>query len=291
MKNLSLYIITISFWLLPAHAGQGMSTQQSLPTALVQLAQQLNMPTISNWQEAKNTFSRWGRISGQERWELPSIQMNNSQLKKVNESLSALGFINAVPAKEKNYDYAVILGGTVPSMISRLNYLIEQWKTGVRFTQIIFLTGQRPLSNLVDHFETSLYNWAPDTKKLLWSERTLPLDESEAAQLIYAFASLPSGLKKVPVFYNSTPRKWLAHNHQWQRANTAMTIHSWLKEQKPSPGKTLVVSNQPNMHYQHQVFIHNIPSTFTIETIAPACHLSTSMAIKLDAVWLWIKNQ
>lgn len=268
-----------------------MSTQQVLlPTALIELAEQLNMPAISTWNEAKVAFSRWGRQPGQERWELPFITLNKTQLKKVDRSLTALGFIKAISPKENQYDYAVVLGGTVPSMISRFNYLIEQWKAGIRFKHLVFLTGQRPLSKTADRFETNLLAWSSIAKQAQWTDKTLPMDEPEAAQLIYVFAELPPALRKVPVFYSHTPRTWQITAHQWQRANTAMTIHSWLKGQRPTPGKTLVVSSQPNAPYQHQVIMHNMPASFLTETIAPACQSHTPLAIKLDAVWLWVKN-
>ena len=265
--------------------------ENHLPVPLINLIQLLDLPPANTWQEAKNVFSRYARKPGQERWELPPLSFPEQQTARIERALEELGFINAITPGNNSYDYAIVPGATVPAMITRFDYLIDQWQTGIRFKQLVFLTGQRPLSEQADDFQRQIIKWTGKASDISWNDKNLPMDESEAAQIIYAMGTLSETLRKVPVIFNSAPREWLANTHTWQRANTVMTIHSWLKQKKTTSGSILVVSNQPSALYQNEVFKNALPERFSLETIAPRCHKNILLPVILDAIWLWLKNK
>lgn len=265
-------------------------TENTVPSALTQLAHDIDGSSVTTWQQALQVFSRWGRQSGQERWDLKPADFTTEQKSKIIKNLTDLGFIQAIVPEKKHYDYAVIPGATVNSMIQRLSYLTEQWKRGVHFDQLIFLTGIRPLTAESDNFVQSMSEHNKAIDNILWDKTKLPCTETEAAELIYKFFPMPKEMRNAPYKIISVRRTWLMETDQWQRANTAMTIDKWLQK-KPASGTALIVSSQPHAHYQHQVFFNNLPASINAETIAPACAPDKTLEVKLDAVWLWIKNR
>jgi len=292
-ETLTCIIIILSSYNLNASAGQTMPLchNKPLPVALIELGKALNLPMFTNWQEAKQAFSFFGRNDTIERWELTPVKASFEKKSKIIHQLKQLGFITQINPSLSHYDYALVLGGTVPSMLSRLSFLIKQWQQGIRFNQIVFLTGERPLSDQADKFQTNIKQWSQKADVITWTQKNLPQDETEASKILYHLANLPAELQKIPVTYISTPRSWNPATNTWFRANTKMTIDTWLSHNKPIPGKVLAVSSQPSASYQHQMLNQTLPTTFFVETIAPDCSDTIPLAVQLDAVWLWLKNQ
>ena len=287
-----LYLSAAAILLMLGMKGQSMLPHENhLPAPLTGLMQSLDLPPVSTWEDAKNTFSRYARKPGQERWELPALSFSREQTERIKQDLKELGFISATVPKKTTYDYAIVLGAAMPTMIARFNYLIAQWQAGVRFKQLVFLTGQRPLVEKADDFQRQILVWARTGLNIKWTDKNLPQSESEAARIIYATGALPEELRKVPVIFNSAPRQWLADAHAWQRPSTITTINSWLKQENPTHGSVLIVSSQPSALYQDQVFRNTLPEKFALDTIALECHKSVSLPVMLDAVWLWLKNK
>ncbi|MEI6805458.1 MAG: hypothetical protein WCK49_03000 [Myxococcaceae bacterium] len=86
------------------------------------------------------------RGQNQERWGLKDNPHCDRAV--ILKDLSELGFVDAVKPKYLNYHTAVLLGATRPRMQSRIDYLIQIWKEGVRFKRIVFLTGDRTMSTV-----------------------------------------------------------------------------------------------------------------------------------------------
>lgn len=184
--------------------------------------------------------------------------------------LRELGCIDSIRAKEKEYDYALVLGSLENTMQKRLDFLYQEWKRGVRFKQIVLLTGQRELN--------------PD------KENFPPKISTETELFIHLFKNSPLA-NLVPFVVIDAPQE-KRKDGTYNRPNTASTIRSWLAS-SPKPGKCLAISTQPFVGYQEAVLRFYLPETFTIETVGPATEKGhgashCSMGIYLDNFGRWL---
>jgi hypothetical protein len=168
------------------------------------------------------------------------------------------------------YDTALIFGATTHCMQKRLNYLRDLWIQGVRFKEIVWLTGDRPLDPRVDHLTEQCNN------------------ESEAAHILWENAELPSELRSLPVHFIATPMK-----SNGKRPNTEDTLVSWLATSQ-EPGSALFISDQPFCGYQFAIVNATLPSSYDFEVVGPSrnpnCHPAAA-AITLDAIARWLYQE
>lgn len=207
-----------------------------------------------------------------ERWEMKEKceEKRDSALPILRE----LGCIDPIHAKEGEYDYALVLGALEKSIQQRLNFLHEEWKRGIRFKQVILLTGQRELNPERENFPTGI---STETELLVHLFKNSPLH----SLVLYVVIDAPQEKQKDGTF---------------KRPNTASTIREWMAS-SPKPGKCLAVSTQPFVGYQEAVLRYYLPATFTIETVGPRTestahdappHSHYSMAIYLDNFGKWL---
>lgn len=83
-----------------------------------------------------------------ERWNFENRYENHRE--EVLVLLDSMGFFETKQAQKNHYRYGVILGALQPRVQDRINFLIKQWERGVRFEEIVFLTGQRALHPLYE---------------------------------------------------------------------------------------------------------------------------------------------
>ncbi len=252
-----------------------------IPLPFQQLAQLLEMPDAHNWQDYRTAFiKRWGRAPGQERWQLPKVDFPAPQKYKVLHLLATLGVINELPTHQKEYDYGILPGGAFPSMVARLDWLVAQWQKGVRFTHLVILTGQRPLTPNVDRFR-EVMSHPPFPDSTTFSDQQMPLHEGEAAAILLQRYPFPPTMQSLSVRFIESPRKW--EGESWRRANTSDTIYDWLAY-KPKPGSVLVASSQPSAQYQNRVFQKRLGTGFSVNTGAPAINPEIPLAVILDGI-------
>ncbi len=258
---------------------------ESIPAPFAKLGALLEMPEAENWQKySRNFIERWGRSPGQERWELPEFHLSHGKQQQVYETLEELGMISPWLPHHKEYDYGIIPGSTLPGMKLRLDWLANQWQNGVHFKSLVVLTGQRPLTPSIDHFQEVMTSLRPDID--FGSEQAFPMHETEAVRLLFHYYKFPDGMESIPLNIIDCPRKWLGH--EWGRCHTKDTVDTWL-EQVPKPGSTLVVSSQPSAHYQKTVFRKELPTSFSVDMSAPGTAANTPIAPLLDAVAVWLR--
>ncbi|HEB41658.1 MAG TPA: hypothetical protein ENI08_01390, partial [Candidatus Dependentiae bacterium] len=193
----------------------------------------------------------WLRIPGKERWEVKEIfPEKRAQLMTV---FDKLGTIKEIEPTHNYYNYALILGATVPRMRSRLQYLIELWEKGVRFDSINVLVGQRPLDPNLESPEILLdkNNTMIPFRKDWQLTGDLPTTEAEAAKLIFEQSPLPAEWDNLSVMFVDTPMQPTGTG-KLRRPTTQDSIIYWLKTD-PKPGSILAISNQPYAHYQDTV--------------------------------------
>lgn len=182
--------------------------------------------------------------------------------------LQQLNFIDSFEATKENYDYALVLGATARVMQRRLDFLYEQWQKGVRFKEVVLLTGARDLDPNIEIYPEGF--------------------KTEAELLVYLFDLHP--LKKcVPSTLINAPKQML-ENGVLRRPTTASTITSWLAT-KPEAGSCLAISNQPFVGYQEAVLKSLLSHTFEVEAIGPRIMKDYSVAIYLDLFAKWLKYE
>ncbi len=240
------------------------------PTALSDLSLALNIPKDADI--IAETQKQWLRKPGQERWELTELPPEQKLFVLDWAEKQGL-FASWKPACEK-YDTALILGATTSRMQMRLDYLKELWIQGIRFNEIVWLTGDRPLDKRVDSLTDRCNN------------------ESEAAHILWEETSLPDGMRNLPVVFVAVPMK--VEGSSLKRPNTDDTIIAWLKT-NPQPCTALFVSNQPFCGYQFAIIKRCLPISFQFDVVGkgvdPTNHPAMA-AITLDSIarWIYLEN-
>lgn len=224
-----------------------------------------------------------------ERWELePTV--NHSPQDTFN-LLRELGMIDRVYASEFYYPYGVVLGATLKTVRQRFWTLKQEWDRGVHFDELVILTGDRPLDpnfegekELIDP-ASSAYPFRAD-----WHfSGILPKNETEMMRLVFEQLDLPSEWNCLKVTFVDTPKP-----EGLKRPHTEHTLFHWLA-MKPTPGRLLVVSNQPFVCRQDALLRSFLPTPFSMETVGEGLsyeyYLSENKALSvlLAEVAYWIK--
>jgi hypothetical protein len=173
--------------------------------------------------------------------------------------LDSMGMFETQWASGKHYDYALVLGALHGSVEMRINHIVEEWKRGTRFDQVVFLTGQRPL-----HLE---------------KEKEFLSLKNETAMMIHVWetTSMPPELRAVPLTIVDAPPLPLRG-----RPTTESTVYEWL-ELSPSPGTILMVSSQPYVGYQRAVLNTLLP-LFEIEGVGQEGGRTLPISVLLDTL-------
>ncbi|WP_419533325.1 hypothetical protein [Endozoicomonas sp.] len=264
-----------------AHAVDQKQNYQALSFTLSELLTELNIPHAPTLDSIINASQVWRRKPGQERWELPTLNISKTQKDRAFELLDQLGLVSPARPPNKQYDYALLLGATAPGMKRRLDYLAYWWNQGIRFKRLIFLVGQRPLNPGIDYLD--ILTRKPDDQNL----GQLPFTETEAAIMLHQLAPMPEAMRDMPVEFIDTPRNW--RNRLWHRPNTRDTLKQWIKVE-PLPGTALVISDQPHGAYQKEVVRQELPVGFSVDLAAGPADPATTLPIYLDALALWLYN-
>ncbi len=235
------------------------------------LAELLAFFNIPEDQKVAQTQQQWLRKGGKERWEMEELTEDRRRF--VLDWAKKQGLYTAWKASQPSYDKALILGANTYHMETRLAYLKKLYQDGIRFKEIVWLVGERPLDARVDGLM--------DVCKT----------ESQAARHIWAHADLPPDMKLVPVQFVDSPMK--TENGILKRPTTDDTIIDWLKT-TPAPCTSLFISDQPFCGYQFAVIKTLLPYTFQFDVAGdgadPSSH-SSAAAITLDAIARWIYQE
>lgn len=239
------------------------------PKALSNLASTLDLPQDSDIISA--TQKHWLRKAGQERWELAELSAEKKLF--VLDWAEKQGLFKSWEPSQKSYHNALILGATTPRMQMRLDYLKELWLQGLRFNEIVWLTGDRPLDKRVD--------------SLIDRCNT----EAEAARILWEETDLPEDMRRVPVIFIAVPMK--IEGSSLKRPNTEDTIVAWL-ETIPHPCSALFISDQPFCGYQFAVIKTSLPDSVQFDVagqgIEPTKYPTAANILDSIARWLYQEN-
>lgn len=259
-------------------------------TVLLDLLEKLNIKhngTAQNIVEV--TQKTMLRPTGKERWEIEDIFKDKRDL--IYEDLKKLGCIEAIYPHKKYYDYALLLGAVVPTMRSRLEFLVKLWEDGLRFKKLVFLVGNRPLDENLESKEVILNHTnlnLPLNNEWKFSGE-LPKTESEAAKLIWDQSDLPKEMKETEIIFVDTPMQ-ADEKGSLKRPTTDDTVKLWLSK-NPVPGSCIAISNQPFIKYQHSVLRRLLPSSFYLETVGAKVSEDKSIAVIIDSIARWIYSE
>lgn len=262
MKKWSLFI---SFCSVIFCFSSPIQDHQIDPIALSQLTVYLGIPKDAD--TLVETQKRWLRTTGQERWEMAELPLEQ-KLFVLNWGKEH-GLFDPWKPLYKKYDQALILGATTGRMQMRLDYLKQLWEDGVRFDQIVWLTGDRPLDLHIDQLTDRCQN------------------ESEAAHLIWEETHLPLEMRKILVNFIAVPMM-----DNGKRPNTEDTLIAWLENAEPCTA--LFVSDQPFCGYQFAIIKGTLPEAFEFDLVGqgvdPMSHPAAA-AITLDSLARWIYQE
>lgn len=216
---------------------------------------------------------------GKERWQLEAFH-DKSKAGKILECLDQLNLMQPVSAKhsgeDKAYDYVFVHGALASRIESRLNFLTAEYQRGVRFKELVFLSGARDLD---EEKEKTFIDQGLKTEAELFSHiwRKITHDMPALAQQGYILIDAP----KKEIMDRTTGQK------KFIRPGTEDTIQLWLNTQKISletPIKVLAISNQHYVHYQDLIVKRclkkycmdkNLKSeNFILETIGEGAQIS-----------------
>ena len=264
-----------------------------IPAPLLNLQKDIGYPaTWPSWNQAIDSFARFARKPGQERWHLKDPDITKNKRDQINKDLAELGFIHAVKPSHTHYQAAVITGGAVPRMILRIEYLISLWQQGIRFDQIILIAGQRPLEDF-DNLAYELKHLQSENKvaSLQTGPKNIPQHEAEAQRLLYQLYNKPAAMTKIPVDAEDTPRRWDPISQIWIRPSTRDTFSQLIKTHKRID-HFLIVTSQPYVLYMDTVYknqLINLTKPPKIDVVGPPAPPATRTVEYLNAVYEWLK--
>lgn len=212
-----------------------------------------DIPTLE--QITKSSPQEW--IQRGDRWTFKD--RFEDQRDEICPLLDSMGMFETKWASEKYYDYAFVLGALHGAVEMRIHHIVEEWKRGVRFDNVVFLTGKRPL-----HIEKE--------KKILSLK-------NETAMMVHVWETteMPPELRAVPLTIVDAPPLPLRG-----RPTTESTVYAWL-EMSPELGSILMVSSQPYVRYQKAVLGTLLP-LFEIEGVGQEGGRTLPISILLDTI-------
>jgi hypothetical protein len=238
------------------------------------------------------TQTAWLNKNGLERFEVQDTRADRKKLYQ--ELFKKLGLADSIHPTSLSYDYVCVHGALVLAFRARLAYLIALWQKGIKFKQIVFLTGERALhperesiAELCDTTQTIL----PIRKNWQFDPSTMPYKtETDMEKLIYDQAEKPEGFEKIPVLFVDAPG-YANPDGTRRRADTKSTLLTWLAH-NPAPGKVLAITHQPYIGYQDSIMRTYMPDSFTIETVGFAIpEKYKSVSDTLDSLTRWLYQE
>ncbi len=259
---------------------------------LLQLLEVLGMESLNKTEKPILQINRWAQKNllrrGVERWQ-QGISMFEPLKQKIKPLLCELGFLDTSSAHFDEYQGAIVHGALLSTVRLRLRYLVEQWKQGVRFKHLYFLSGERPLEEreiqaLAGHSENVYLKIRSD-----WSmPSVLPKTEREMMQVVWEQSEIPETmLKEVQVCFINASMKRDSKNENPQRPTTEDTVKYWLQE-KPPYGRYLAITNAPYINRQDLVIRLLAPNGYGFDTIGPKAGEQEKLANFLDELAQYI---
>lgn len=244
----------------------------------IELVQLLECAGLESTKVSLDEMNDWAQahlLRRGERWDMQSEQYEPLK-QAIYPLLCKLGFIQERSPCFTNYEGAIVHGARLSLLLLRLNYLCKQWEEGVRFYQLYFLSGERPLDPI--HEKRDSFNTEIEMIQWIWDHTEVPEEMRSKVKVYFVNASLnkDSLSQKIYRAQADLPACGI-------RPTTEDTIKAWL-ECKPSYGCYLAVSNAPYTNRQDIILRRLAPPNYCFDTIGPGIGSQEKIAIVLDEV-------
>ena len=208
---------------------------------------------------------------------------------QVQPLVDELGFLDAVAPSFREYQGVLVMGASLDVIRNRIHYLVKQWETGVRFSHIYFLSGERDLSP-VDHRDIADDFGSPLKIRKDWikpTEDKFPKTEKEMIEFVWDQADIPQEMRGLLVQFINAPKQTQEDKKPQKELpppETSDTVISW-RNTEPPAGRYLVISNAPYIIGDDVVVRRISPKTFTFDTVGEATSKNARVvACMLDVV-------
>lgn len=233
--------------------------------------------------EQINAWAQKNLLRQGERWERQTSDFEPLKSEIV-PLLKALGFVEEVPPSFQRYEGALVHGAALPRLRSRLHYLIEQWRCGVRFSELYFLSGERPLMESERSLEAlTTSDRSPLKIRSDCSPPSyFPLTECDLARWVWEQADVPEDFRdRVQVYFINAPMKRHPVDRTLLRPTTDDTVEKWLESQPPL-GRYLAVSNSPFILRQDLVVRKIASERYCLDSVGNEIGEEEQVAVLLD---------
>jgi hypothetical protein len=234
---------------------------------LLHILEITGMESLSDKEPMLDQMNAWAQknlLRQGERWDEQTDRFEalGPQLKPL---LTRLRFIEAISAPKENYQGALLHGASINTVRARILFLDCEWKRGVRFSRLYFLSGSRPLTSQ----EKAFVSLETEIEMIQWLWNTLDISQEMKSQVEIVSINCP--------MKENSPHKNLL------RPTTEDTVHLWLKT-TPPPGHYLAISNAPFIPRQDYIVQTLSPKEYSIDTIGPGAKDGEKMIIFLDEI-------
>lgn len=242
---------------------------------LLELLKLLGMPEQFNSCEQINQWAQAHLLRHGERWDQQQdFEFLRFELAPL---LAELGFLDAPAPHFDTYQGALVYGALLLSIRRSIHYLVEQWKQGVRFSQLYFLCGERTLREVENIQQLYLEGEQLSPVKKGPPLSAFPTTECEVARLIWEMTEVPEEMRDLPVsFVNGAKQPDSA------RATRNETVKAWL-ELAPEEGTYLAIAHAP-YHHRQDLVVRELAPTYQFETVGYKASENMELALILDEV-------
>lgn len=240
-------------------------SQTCLTNRLLQILEIVGMEPLKDQEPMLDQMNAWAQknlLRQGERWDLQTDRFEKLSPQLI-PLLSELRFIEKISAPLDRYLGAVVHGSTVHTTKVRINYLDAEWKRGVRFSRVDFLTGSRPLTQ---------------------EEKSLVPAQTEVAMTQYLWNTMDISQEmrsQVQVFFTNAPMQKDSTSGHLIRPTTEDTVRNWVNS-APPVGHYLAISNSPHIPRQDFILRTLSPKEYTFDTVGPGAKDQEKMIIFLD---------
>jgi hypothetical protein len=204
-----------------------------------------------------------------------------------------LGFCAEMSPTKSAYNTVILLSGSAKNFRHRIQYFCDLIKTKkvVDVGSIIVQTGAEPVPLIEDSSPEYFQDMTLSPVVKTWIHPSLASEEPEdkLMKILLAMTQWPEELRNTSINTVASP---LCYKPDGQRirATTKEPLLAWLAK-KPTPGDTLVISNQPHICKQDATFQITMPKSFTTETVGPRLFPDTKNAVILDEIARVLYNE
>lgn len=274
--------------LLTKGASRLLFDEQLRPRAkLIQLLNIVGMDTSDLSEKPIEKINQWAQENLKrvdERWDQQTTKYEPLK-SRIRPLLMDLGFVEGAEPHFNQYTGVLIHSALVTTVRLRLHALIEQWKKGVVFKDLYFLTGQLPLPSKPENIEalTNAGTSALKIRKEWVKPEILPKTEAEMIKMVWEQSEIPQQFRdQVKVHFIVAEMKVdQKTGEKTVRPTTDDACAEWLKTNPPK-GRYLAVSNAPYMNRQDLVVRTMMPEGYELETMGPGASDNLIMMTFLD---------